>query len=135
MVPHVSLPDHTSICRLCTHHIRTARCSKQLGNWATTMQYRIPYQPYGTHFTFSTIRASSRLHQWNISIPPPDECIYAIPYLHMICIYIGRTHLALIQRLRKHITIALARSEDCHFHQLLRTPNIEEWYIVPLELV
>ena len=78
---------------------------------------------------------SSRLHHSDISVPPPYECIYAILHMHMICIYIGRTHLPLIQRLREHITTANAQSEDCHLHQLLRSTNIEDWYIVPLELV
>ena len=59
----------------------------------------------------------------------------AILHMHMICIYIGRTHLPLIQRLRKHVTTANAHSEDCHLHQLLRSTNIEDWYIVPLEVV
>ena len=135
VVPHLPTPDHTSICRVCTHNIHTGHRSEQLGNWATAMQYCIAYVPYDTHFTLSMIRTSSRLHQWNISVPPPDECIHAILHWHMICIYIGRTHLALIQRLRKHITTALVGSEDCHFHELLRTTNIAEWYIVPLELV
>ena len=67
--------------------------------------------------------------------PTPDECICAVLHPHMICVYIGRTHLALVQRLRKHITAALAHTEDCNFHQLLRSTNIEDWYIVLLQLV
>ena len=68
-------------------------------------------------------------------MPPLDGCIYAILHLHMICIDIGQTHLALIQRLRKHSTIALARAEDCTLHQLLRSTNLADWYIVLLQLV
>ena len=131
----MSMPDRASICRLCTHHIRNAHNNKKLGNWASAMQFGITYLPYDTHFSLTMIRGSSRLHQWDINVPPPDECIYAILHMHMICIYIGRTHLPLLQRLRKHITTANAHSEDCHLHQLLRSTNIEDWYIVPLELV
>ena len=130
-----SLPDRASICRLWTHHIRNAHHNKKLGNWASAKQFRITYLPYDAHFSLTMIRGSSRLHQWDIGVPPPDECIYAILHMHMICIYIGRTHLPLIQRLRKHITTANAHREDCHLHQLLRSTNIEDWYIVPLEFV
>ena len=80
------------------------------------MQFRIDYLPYDMHHTLTLIRGSYRLHTWNIGVPPIDECIHAILHLHMFCVYIGHTHLALC----KHITIAIACSEDCNFHQLLR---------------
>ena len=62
----MSLPDRASICRLCTHHIRNAHNNKQLGNWASAMQFRVTYLPYDTHFSLTMIRGSSRLHQWDV---------------------------------------------------------------------
>ena len=135
VLPDAIIPDRESVCRLCTHCIRHAHTHKQLGNWAAAMQFRMKYLPYESHFSLKMIRAASRVHSWDISVPPPDEFIYAILHLHMICIYVGRTHLALIQRLRKHITTALAHAEDSRLHQLLRTTNLEVWYIVPLQAV
>ena len=104
-----------------------------LGNWATAVQFRNDYLPHGTHPTLAMVQVSSRLHAWNMGVPPPDECIYAIMHLHMICIYIRHTHIALIQRMRKHITTAMACSEDCHLQQLLRATHIEDWFVAPLQ--
>ena len=42
---------------------------------------------------------------------------------------------ALVRRLQKHITTAPSRTEDYHFHQLLCSTNIEDWYIVPFMLL
>ena len=129
------IPNRESVCRLCTYCIRRAHTRKQLRNWVAAMQFRIKYLPYESHFSLKMIRAASRVHFSDISVPPPDEYIYAILHLHMICIYVGRTHFALIQRLRKHITTALAHAEDGRLHQLLRSTNLEDWYIVPLKIV
>ena len=127
--------NHPAICCLCTHRIRFAHQQKGLDNWATTMQLWMPYLPYDTHFSLTMVRGSSCLHYWDISVPPSDEYIYAILHLHMICIYIFRTYLALIRLVREHVTRALTRAEDYTLHRLLHSTNLEDWYIVPLQLV
>ena len=58
-------------------------------------------------------------------------CCFALSYV----VYICWTDISLIQRLRKHITIALAHAKDSRFHQLLRSTNLADWIIVPLEVV
>ena len=53
-------------------------------------------------------------------------------HVHMLCIYVGKTTLPLLQRLRKHGTTADARAEDSSFHEMLRTRGLAEWTPVPL---
>ena len=78
---------------------------------------------------------ASRVHKWQTCVPPPFEYIYAVLHCHMLCVHIGRTTHALIKRLRKHITTALAHIEGSRFHEMLRSTDLADWMIVPLALV
>ena len=73
------------------------------------------YVAWDNHKTMCLVRGKSRVHEWQICVPPAFEFIYAVLHCHMLCIYVGRTSLALIQRLRKHITTKLAHAEDTRF--------------------
>ena len=130
------LPSAFTQCfKLCTHHIQSHLSDKNLANWAACMQKRVHYVAWDQHKTMCLVRGKSKVHEWQICVPPAFEFIYAVLHCHMLCIYVGRTSLALIQRLRKHITTALAHAEDSRFHQLLRTTDLADWMIVPLEIV
>ena len=87
------------------------------------------------HKTMCMARAVSRVHEWHLCVPPPVEYIYVILHCHMLCVYVGRTVSALIQRLRKHFTTAMAHAEDSRFHEQLRCTDLADWLIVPLEIV
>ena len=126
---------YTQCFKLCTHYIQSHLNDKNLANWAACMQKRLNYAAWDNYKTMCLVRGKSRVHEWQICVPPAFEFIYAVLHCHMLCIYVGRTSLALIQRLRKHITTALAHAEDNRFHQLLRTTNLADWMIVPLEIV
>ena len=63
--------------------------------------------------------------------PPPSILIYAMVHVYMLCIYVGKTALRLLQRLRKHGTTTSACAEDSSFHDLLRTTGLSEWTRVP----
>ena len=80
-------------------------------------------------------RAVSRVHEWHLCVPPPVEYIYVILHRHILCVCVGRTVSALIQRLRKHFTTAMAHTEDSRFHEQFRCTDLADWLIVPLEIV
>ena len=53
----------------------------------------------------------------------------------LLVAYAGKTTLATTQRLRKHVTTALAGSEDSTFHSLLKKTTEMDWTMIPVELV
>ena len=61
--------------------------------------------------------------------------IYAMVHVHMLCLYIGKTTLAPMSRLRKHGTDAMSKVEECRFHELLKKTGLSEWTPVPLKYV
>ena len=54
-------------------------------------------------------------------------------HVYMLCIYVGKTTLPLLHRLRKHHTTAAACAEDSSFHDLLRVSGLAEWTPIPLQ--
>ena len=56
-------------------------------------------------------------------------------HVHMLCVYVGKTHLACVRRLRKHGTTAAVGAEDCRFHAMLRQTGLHEWTPIPLQYV
>ena len=69
-----------------------------------------------------------------MSTPPPGTMIYAMIHVYMLCIYVGKTTLPLLQRRCKHSSTATACAEDSAFHDLLRLTDLHEWTPVPLQL-
>ena len=127
-------PVHVECTRLTTHFIRQHLRNTDLAGWATCMQERLRYVHCRGHKTLCIARGVSRVHEWQICVPPPFEYISAVQ-CHMLCAYIGRTTHALIKRLRKHISTTLAHTEDSRFHEMLRSTDLADWMIVPVELV
>ena len=122
---------HSACTRLATQFIHTHLLQKDLSSWGACMQARLCFMNFCEHKTMCMARGVSRVHKWQICVPPPVYCLHC----HMLCVYIGGTTAALIQRLRKHFTTALAHSEDNRFHEQLRCIDLAEWLIVPLEIV
>ena len=53
----------------------------------------------------------------------------------MMQIYIGKTTLAPVQRLRKHQADAMAYVVSGYFHYILRTSHLGDWVILPVQYV
>ena len=61
--------------------------------------------------------------------------VYVMVHVHMLCVYVGKTHLAPVQRLRTRGTTATAGAEDSRFHAMLRQTGLHEWTPIPLQYV
>ena len=83
------------------------------------VEARVPYLPYPSYPILQLLRGSSHLHESLLSTAPPGTFIAAMVHVYMLCIYVGKTTLPLLQRLRKHHTTATACTEDSSFHDLL----------------
>ena len=114
---------------------RKALDEKNLGAWATSVQERIPFLPYDTNPVLRLVRGIAHTSDWECGTPPPVMLIYAMVHIHMLCLYIGKTTLAPVSRLRKHFTNTVAHVDECRFHDLLRTTGLNEWTPVPLQYV
>ena len=121
------------ICKNLTQFMHVHLANKHIGAWADIHDRRIPYLPYNTHKVLSCIRYKSSIGPWFSSVPPPHFVVYAIMHISLQCVYIGHTAQALISRLRKHMTDALAMVDCSHFHHMLRCTVLADWFIVPLE--
>ena len=113
--------------------IKAALASTNLGIWAKLVEARLPYLPYHSHPVLQLMRAISHLHFWLLSTPLLGTIIYATIHVHMLCIYVGKTTLPLLQRLRKHGTTADACAEDSSFHDMIQSTGLSEWTPVPLQ--
>ena len=58
---------------------------------------------------------------WRVSVTPPDFLIYAVYHITMGILYVGQTHMAPIQRLRKHMTDAAASVDGSSLHHFTCT--------------
>ena len=54
------------------------------------------------------MRRISYVHRWFLAVTPPKFLIYAVLHMYLWILYIGQTHFAACQRLRKHQTDAAA---------------------------
>ena len=99
-----------------------SRCleDNNLGRWGELMQVAIPFLPYDKHPSVAAARRLSRVASWNVGVPPDHYAIYIAVHISMMCVYIGKTTLDLLQRLRKHQTDAFAHVDTCLVHAILR---------------
>ena len=121
------------LCNSCSQAIQHADSESNLGRWAELLEYRIPHLPFQRNPLLRMIRASSHIHSWSLSTRVHSHVIYVIFHVHLFCLYIGRTECALVQRLRKHWTIARSGSEDNPFYNMLLRTGIHHWTIAPLQ--
>ena len=124
-------PASPQLLRLHTQGIKAALQSSNLGVWAKLVEARLPHLPYQAHPVLQLLRGISHQHFWCPSAPPPGVLIYAMIHVHMLCIYVGKTTLPLLQRLRKHGTTADACAEDSSFHEMPRATGLAEWTRIP----
>ena len=89
-----------------------ALASKNLGALAQLVRDRVPLLPYDTNPWLQMIGGMSRAGRWPLCTPPAVVLIYAVVHVHVMCVGVGRTTLAPVQRLRKHGTTADARAGD-----------------------
>ena len=128
-------PESDSRLRLYTQGAHRALAAKNLGAWAGIVQQRVPHLPYHTNLILQLVRGLSHTGTWQLGTPPPLLLVYVMVHVHMLCVYIGKTHLAPVQRLRKHGTNATAGAEDSRFHAMLRQTGLHEWTPIPLQYV
>ena len=81
------------------------------------------------------VRRLSYVHHWRVSVTPPAFVIYAVYHITLGLLYIGQTHMAPIQRLRKHMTDAAASVDGSSLHMYMQRADTEGWGIVVLEYV
>ena len=82
-------------------------------------------------------RRVSYVHSWYISATPPSHLVYVVFHLYLSILYIGQTHLAPVQRLRKHLTDAAAGVDNSTLLRLMATtdPDPADWGIGVLQYV
>ena len=108
---------------------------KNLGKWALLQQCRVPWLPYDRHKGLREARRLSYVHSWYISVTPPSHLLYVVFHLYQSVLYVGQTHLAPVQRLRKHLTDAAAGTDNSTLHRLMATTNSADWGIGVLQYV
>ena len=82
--------------------------AKNLGKCAALMQQRNNYLPFATHKALRKLRQVSYVHHRRVSVTPPACVLYAVYHITLGILRVGQTHMAPIQRLRKHMTDAAA---------------------------
>ena len=87
---------HSGCTQVAIHFIRTHLLQKDLSSWAACMQARLRFMNFREHKTMCMARGVSRVHEWQICVPPPVEYICIVLHCHMLFVYIGRTTAALI---------------------------------------
>ena len=75
------------------------------------------------------------MHSWYISVTPPSHLVYVVFHLYLSVLYVGQTHLALVQRLRKHLIDAAAGTDNSTLHRLMATTDSADWGIGVLQYV
>ena len=124
---HFSLPvplKRKPICNALTRQIHRAAEEKNIGKWAQLQQKRIKFLPYDTHKGLQEARRLSFVHRWYVAVTPPHFLVYVIFNIHMGILYIGQTHLAADQRLRKHLTDAAAGVDCSALHKLMASSAV-----------
>ena len=125
-------PAGSQLLRLYTQGIKAALLSSNLGVWARLVEARLPTLLYQAHPVLQLLRGISHQHFGCLCAPPPGVLIYAMIHVHMLCIYVGKTTLPLLQRLWKHGTTSSACAEDSSLQEMLRPTGLVEWTPVPL---
>ena len=134
-IRHGRVPKEVSICAALTLQMGVVLLAKNLGCWAKLMQERHTYLPYSTHKGLREVRRLGFVHAWRVSVTPPHYLIYAIYHLNLGIMYTGLTHMAPMQRLRKHMTDALAGTDGASLHRIILTVEMAGWGIAVLEHV
>ena len=116
-------PRRTATCCALTRQMQFALADKNLDKWALLQQCRIPWLPYDRHKGLREARRVSYVHSWYIRVTPPSHLVYVVSHLYLSILYIGRTHLAPVQRLRKHFTDAAAGVDNSTLHRLMATTD------------
>ena len=110
--------------------------TKNLGAWASLVQERITYLPYHSHPSLRMARRLSHVHTWYCSItPPPRSIIYLVFHIYLHLVYVGVTTLAVVTRLRNHMTNATSFQDSSTLHRLMLQVDMGGWGILPLPLV
>ena len=108
-----------------------ALCAKNLGKWASLQQQRITFLPSQHH---RALREIGRLaYVQRICVTPPAFVIYAVFHLDLGILYIGQTHLAPVQRLRKRMTDSAAGADNASLHAWMQSASQAGWGIAVLE--
>ena len=90
---------------------------------------------YNTHKGLREVRRLIFVDVWRVSVTPPDFLIYAIYHLHLGILHVGLTHIAPVQRLRKHMIDALAGVDGASLHRHMLTVDMAGSVIAVLEYV
>ena len=134
-LPRPEKPRRTATCSALTRQIQFALDDKNLGKWALLQQCRVPWLPYDRHKGLREARRLSYVHSWYISVTPPSHLVYVVFHLYLSVLYVGQTHLARVQRLRKHLTDAAAGADNSTLHRLMATADSADWGIGVLQYV
>ena len=67
------------------------------------------------------------LVSWYIRVTPPSHMVYVVFHLYLSVLYVGQTHLAPVQRLRKHLTDTANGVDNSTLHRLMATPDSADW--------
>jgi hypothetical protein len=80
-------------------------------------------------------RRLSHVHHWRLLVTPPHNLLYVIYHLYLHVAYIGITTMALVGRLRKHMTDTLSNQDCSSLHSKMCVTDLSHWGILPLQLV
>ena len=127
---HDKLHKAVSMCVDLKLQMSVALRAKNLGQCAESLQERHTFVPYSTHKGLREVPRLNFAHVWRVSVAPPNFLIYAIYYLHLGILYVGLTHIASVQCLRKHIIDALAGVDGACLHQHTLTVDMAVWVLL-----
>ena len=94
--------------------------------WAKLVEARLSHLPYASHPILQLLRGISHLHSRLLSTPLPGVLVYVMIHVHMLCIYVGKTTLALLQRLRKHGTTRMLAQRMPLFTKCCGVPDLPD---------
>ena len=134
-LPRLEKPRRTATCSALTRQMQFALDDKNLGKWAMLQQCRVPWLPYDRHKGLREARRLSYVPSWYVGVTPPSHLVYVVFHLYLSVVYVGQTHLAPVQRLRKHLTDAAAGSDNSTLHRLMATTDSAHWGIGVLQYV
>ena len=133
--PYSAPPHSPNITRALTLQISEALQRKHIGNWAQLLQERTRFLPFDSHPVLRMTRRLSHVHHWRLLVTPPHNLLYVIYHLYLHVAYIGITTMALVSRLRKHMTDALSNQVCSSLHSKMCVTDLSHWGILPLQFV
>ena len=134
-LPRLEKPRRTTTCSALSRQMQFALDDKNLGKWALLQQCRIPWLPYDRHKGLHEARRFCYVHSWYNTVTPPSHLVHVLFHTYLSVLYIGQTHVAPVQRLRKHLTDAAAGVDNSTLHRLMATTDSADWGIGVLQYV